>query len=70
MAEAISSCDNLINFMEQKSFTTEHEIMQMYRLKKKFEKEGCSKSKQTTLMGLFKTAVASCNPLLSADSVT
>jgi hypothetical protein len=25
MAEAISCCDNLINFMEQKSFTTEQE---------------------------------------------
>jgi hypothetical protein len=34
MAEAISCCDNLINFMEQKSFTTELEIMQMYRLKR------------------------------------
>jgi hypothetical protein len=35
MAEAISCCDNLINFMEQKSFTTEQEIMKMYRLKEK-----------------------------------
>jgi hypothetical protein len=36
MAEAISCCDTLINFMEQKSFTTEQEIMQMYRLNEKF----------------------------------
>jgi hypothetical protein len=70
IAEAISCCDNLINFMERKSFTTEQEIMQMYRLKYKFEKERCSKSKQTTLTDLFKRAVASSNPLLSADSVT
>jgi hypothetical protein len=39
MAEAISCCDNLINFMERKSFATEQEIMQMYRLKEKYEKE-------------------------------
>jgi hypothetical protein len=39
MAEAISCCDNLIDFMGRKSFTTEQEIMQMYRLKEKFEKE-------------------------------
>jgi hypothetical protein len=37
MAEAISCCGNLINFMEQKSFTTEQEIMWMYMLKEKFE---------------------------------
>jgi hypothetical protein len=70
MAEAISCCDNLINFMEHKSFTTEQEIMQMYRLKEKFEKERRSKSKQTTLTELLKRAVASSNPSLSADSVT
>jgi hypothetical protein len=70
VAEAISCCDNLINFMEQKSFTTEQEVMQMYRLKEKFEKERCNKSKQTTLTDLFKRAVASSNPSLSADSVT
>jgi hypothetical protein len=70
MAEAISCCDNLINFMEQKSFTTEQEIMQTYRLKEKFEKERCSKSKRMTLTDLFKSAVASSNPSLSADSVT
>jgi hypothetical protein len=34
LAEAISCCHNLINFMERKSFTTELEIMQMYRLKR------------------------------------
>jgi hypothetical protein len=34
VAEAISCCDNLINFMERKSFTTEQEIMQMYRQKR------------------------------------
>jgi hypothetical protein len=44
--------------------------MQMYRLKEKFEKERCSKSKQMTLMDLFKRAIASSNPSLSADSVT
>jgi hypothetical protein len=44
--------------------------MPMYRLKKKFEKERRSKSKQTTLTDLFKRAVASSNPSLSADSVT
>jgi hypothetical protein len=70
MAEAISCCDNLINFMEWKSFTTVQEIMQMYRLKEKFEKERCSKSKQMTLTYLFKRAVASSNPSLSADTVT
>jgi hypothetical protein len=69
MAEAISCCDNLINFMERKSFPTEQEIMQMYRLKEKFQTERCSKSKQTTLTDLSKRAVASSNPLLSADSV-
>jgi hypothetical protein len=37
MAEAIS-CSNLINSMERKSFTTEQEIMQMYRLKEKLER--------------------------------
>jgi hypothetical protein len=42
----------------------------MYRLKEKFEKERRSKSKQTTLTDLFKRAVASSNPSLSADSVT
>jgi hypothetical protein len=63
-------CDNLLNFMEQKSFTTEQEIMQMYRLKEKFEKERHSKSKQMTLTDLFKRAVTSSNPLLSADSDT
>jgi hypothetical protein len=70
MAEAISCCNNLINFMEQKSFTTEQEIIQMYRLKEKFGKERHSKSKQTTLTDLFKRAVASSNPSLSPDSVT
>jgi hypothetical protein len=70
MAEAISCCDNLINFMERKSFTTEQEILQMYRPKEKFEKERRSKSKQMTLMDLFKRAVASSSPSLSADSVT
>jgi hypothetical protein len=44
MAEAISCCDSLINFKERKSITTEQEIMQMYRLKEKFEKERHSKS--------------------------
>jgi hypothetical protein len=44
--------------------------MQMYKLKDKFEKERRSKSKQTTLTDLFKTAVASSNSLLSANSVT
>jgi hypothetical protein len=44
--------------------------MQMYRLKEKFEKERRSKSRQTTLMDLFKRAVASSNLSLSADSVT
>jgi hypothetical protein len=42
--------------------------MQMYRLKEKFEKERCSKSKQT-LADLFKRAVPSSSTLLSADSV-
>jgi hypothetical protein len=41
-----------------------------YRLKEKFEKERLSKSKQMTLTDLFKRAVASSNPSLSADSVT
>jgi hypothetical protein len=44
MAEAISCCDSLINFMEQKSFTTEQEIMQMCWLKERFVKERRSKS--------------------------
>jgi hypothetical protein len=44
--------------------------MQMYRLKEKFEKERRNKSKQTTLMDLFKRAVASSSPSLSADYVT
>jgi hypothetical protein len=70
MAEAISCCDSLINFMGQKSFTTEQEIMQMYRLKEKFEKEGHSRSKQRTLTYLFKRAIASSSPSLSANSVT
>jgi hypothetical protein len=70
MVEAISCCDSLINFMERKSFTTEQEIMQIYRLKDKFEKERRSKSKQMTLTDLFERAVVSSNPLLSADSVT
>jgi hypothetical protein len=70
VAEAISCCDNHINFMERKSFATEQKIMQIYRLKEKFEKERRSKSKQTTLTDLFKRAVASSNPSLSADSVT
>jgi hypothetical protein len=67
MADAISCCDNLINLMEQKPFTTEQEIVQMYRLKEKSEKERHSKSKQTTLTDLFKRAVASSTPSLSAD---
>jgi hypothetical protein len=70
MVEAISCCDSLINFMERKSFTTVQEIMQMYRLKEKFEKERCSKSKQMTQMDLIKRAVASSNPSLSAVSIT
>jgi hypothetical protein len=69
VAEAISCCDNLINFMERKSFITEQETMQMYRLKEKFEKERHNKSKQMTLRDLFKRAVASSNPSLSPDSV-
>jgi hypothetical protein len=69
MAEAISCCDNLINFMKRKSNTTKQEIIQMYRLKEKFKKERRSKSKQMTLTDLFKRAVASSNPSLSADSV-
>jgi hypothetical protein len=44
--------------------------MQMYSLKEKSEKERHSKSKQMTLTDLFKRAVASSNPLQSADSVT
>jgi hypothetical protein len=43
--------------------------MQIYRRKEKFEKERHSKSKQTTLMDLFKRAVASSSPSLSADCV-
>jgi hypothetical protein len=70
MKVAISCCDNLINFMERKSFTTEQEIMQMYRLKEKFEKERHSESKQTTLTDLFKRAVSSSSPSLSADPFT
>jgi hypothetical protein len=70
MSEAISCCDSLINFMERKSFTTEQEIMQMCRLKEKFEKERCNKSKQMTLADLFKRAVALSSPSLSADSLT
>jgi ABC-type transport system involved in Fe-S cluster assembly fused permease/ATPase subunit len=70
VTEAISCCDSLINFMERKSFTNEQEIMQMYRLKEKFEKERHSKSKRTTLTDLFKRAVVSSTPSLSADSVT
>jgi hypothetical protein len=70
LAEAISCCDNLINFMERKSFTTEQEIMLMYRLKEKYEKERRSKSKQMTLTDLFKRAVASPSHSLSADSIT
>jgi hypothetical protein len=70
MAEAISCCDNLINFTEQKSYATEQEIMKMYRLNEKFEKEMRSKSKQTALTELFKRAAASSNPSLSTDSVT
>jgi hypothetical protein len=70
MAEAISCCDNLINFVEQKSFITDQKIMQMYRLKEKFQKERRSKSNQTTLTDLFKRAVESSNPSMSADSVT
>jgi hypothetical protein len=70
MAEAILCCDSLINFLEGKSFTTEQEIMQMYRLKEKFEKEGHSKSNQATLTDFFKRGVASSSPSLSADSVT
>jgi hypothetical protein len=54
--------------MERKSFNTEQKIMQVYRLKEKFEKE--RKSKQMTLTDLFKRSVASSNPSLSADSVT
>jgi 16S rRNA G1207 methylase RsmC len=44
--------------------------MQMHRLKVKFEKKRSSKRKQTTLTDLFKRAVASSNPSLSANSVT
>jgi hypothetical protein len=44
--------------------------MQMYTLKEKFEKERRSKSKQVKLTDLFKRAVASFNPSLSADFVT
>jgi hypothetical protein len=69
MAEAISCCDNLINFMKQVIYHSAGKNA-MYRLKEKSEKEGRSKSKQTTLTDLFKRAVASSNPSLSADSVT
>jgi hypothetical protein len=55
VAEAISCCGNLINFVERKSFTAEQEIMQMYRLGEKFEKERRSKSKQTTLTSFQKS---------------
>jgi hypothetical protein len=44
--------------------------MKMVRLEEKFEKERHSKRKQTTLTDLFKRAVASFSPSLSADSVT
>jgi hypothetical protein len=44
VAETISCCDSLINYMKQKSFATELEIMQIYRLEEKFEKERHSKS--------------------------
>jgi hypothetical protein len=43
MAEAVSCCDNLINFMERKSFTTEQEIMQMYRLKGNLRRKGVAR---------------------------
>jgi hypothetical protein len=42
----------------------------MYRLKEKFEKERRNKRKQMAVTDLFKKAVASSNPSLSADSVT
>jgi hypothetical protein len=43
VAEAISCCDNLINFMERKSFTTEQEIMQMYGLKRNLRRKGVAR---------------------------
>jgi hypothetical protein len=65
MTEAISCCDNLINFMERKLFITEQKIMQMYGLKEKFEKERHRKSLQILLNEIL---ISSCAPPLICRS--
>lgn len=59
MSEAISSCEQLIHFMEQKSFVNEQEVMQMYRLKDKFVREKEKHIRQVKLTDLFTPSASS-----------
>ncbi|XP_064423076.1 jerky protein homolog [Latimeria chalumnae] len=60
MTEGIDTFTRLINFLEQKSFITQQEIMQMYRIQDKLIKERPNCMKQTTLMALFQKASNDC----------
>ncbi|XP_064413472.1 jerky protein homolog [Latimeria chalumnae] len=60
MTEGIDTFTHLINFLERKSFITQQEIMQMYRIQDKLIKERPNCMKQTTLMALFQKASTDC----------
>lgn len=46
LSEVILVCENLINCIEQKSFTSEQGILQIYMKKERFVKERLSKSRR------------------------
>ena len=69
LSETILCGETLVNFIEQRQFTTQQERHQIYVLKEKFEKESCSKSKQVTVMDIFVKNCYICSPSVSADLV-
>ena len=69
LSETILCSETLVNFTEQRQFTTQQERHQIYVLKEKFEKESCSKSKQVTVMDIFLKNRCICSLSVSADLV-
>lgn len=57
LSETILCSETLVNFIEQRQFTTQQERHQICA-EEKFEKESCSKSKQVTVMDIFLKKIA------------
>ena len=70
LSETILCGETLVNFIEQRQFTTQQERHQIYVLKEKFEKESCSKSKQVTVMDIFLKNCCLHSLSVSADLIS